>query len=146
MDIKYNFVCPTYKKLLQLEKLRIDAYQEPPVCDERRHYLEALESGRYIAISSSFDDEFLAGCYISSSFSSLSIEQLFVAYRYQEKGYYLGKRLLMEVLRNQRKIEEIFQMEFSESRLYASTSKARRIYESLGYQGKKADVWLIKKL
>ena len=133
MDIKYDYVPAIKERLLELEDLRDDAYQVESSFKERLHYLKRLESHKFIALSAHYQDELVAGCYVSDQFSTLYIQQLFVGYKWQAKHYHFGKLLLLETLRRREELEQYFQKELWQSQLVAYDERAKKIYESVGY-------------
>ena len=133
MDIKYDYVPAIKERLLELEDLRDDAYQVESSFKERLHYLKRLESHKFIALSAYYQDELVAGCYVSDQFSTLYIQQLFVGYKWQAKHYHFGKLLLLETLRRREELEQYFQKELWQSQLVAYDERAKKIYESVGY-------------
>ena len=133
MDIKYDYVRAIREQLLELEDLRDDAYQVESSFKERLHYLKRLESHKFIALSAHYQDELVAGCYVSDQFSTLYIQQLFVGYKWQAKHYHFGKLLLLETLRRREEFECFFQKKFCLYQLVAYDERAKKIYESVGY-------------
>lgn len=58
-----------------------------------------------------YHDEVIAGCYVSSDFNSLYVEQLFVLKKYQEVGLPLGQKLLSSITENKSFVEQYFNKE-----------------------------------
>lgn len=91
------------------------------------------------------EDILAAGCYVSDSFDTLFIEQLFVKKEFQETGLYLGRRLLTYVLENRETVERYFHYHPTESELFFTSNKSKNIYEKIGYKTKEEKTNLMSK-
>lgn len=133
MDIIYDYVPAIRERLLEMEDLRDDAYQLESSFKERLHYLKRLESQKYVALSAYYQNELVAGCYVSDQFSTLYIQQLFVGYNWQGKHYHFGRLLLLETLKRREELEQYFKKEFWRSQLVAYDERSKKIYKNVGY-------------
>lgn len=145
MNILYDLLSPTRENIKTLECLRENAYQQASFLEEEKYYTERILSGEFLAYRASYDKEPVAGIYVSNCFGSLYIDQLFVKYEFQEKGYYFGKKLLFETLQRKKEIEEYFNERFAVSKIYPLNQKAKQIYESVGYEYLDSK-WLLTKV
>ncbi len=145
MNISYNLLIPTRENVKTLECLRENAYQQASLVEEEKYYTERILSGKILAYKASYNKEPVAGIYVSNRFGSLYIDQLFVKYEFQEKGYYFGKKLLLETLQRKKEIENYFNEIFAVSKIFPINQKARQIYESVGYEYLDSN-WLLTKV
>lgn len=124
--------------IYKLEKLRFDAYGLGSLADSFDYfntvYTREMFAQKYLIFATFFHDDILAACYVSNLFHSLYIEQLFVKFIYQERGFALGYKLLKYVLSQVSLIEQHYRENFLFSELSPSSLKAEKIYENLGYK------------
>ena len=88
--------------------------------------------------------QLVAGCYVSNTFGSLYIDQLFVKPALQNSGLRLGRILLRYVLANKKHLEEIFNKDITTSMLEPLNEKCTAIYEKEGYE--KKDMVMVKRI
>ncbi|MBR1417021.1 MAG: GNAT family N-acetyltransferase [Bacilli bacterium] len=123
-----------------LEKVRANAFDL-----DYRHisnlYRNELENGKMLAYICTGDKKILGGAYVSNSFNSLYIEQLFVAKSYQNK--HIGTNLLKYVLNDKYNIERYFNQEFNYSKLTDITDSD--FYTNMGYKDGNSRFYSLKK-
>ena len=133
-DIKYGIVPLTNSNIELLENIRFNAYKidttDFPVKDS--FHFGKLQNKKYIVFGCYLNNELIGACYISNSYNSLYIEQLFILSEYQKSSYYLGTNLLKFVLDNKSVIEKHFNSKFYFSRLENKNIDSN-MYKSLGY-------------
>lgn len=135
-NIKIILLAPNEENICLVERLRYNAYgyniEEKDI--RKTYYAHELREKHMCIFACYYQEELVAACYVSDSFRSLYIEQLFVAKDYQEIGLHLGKTLLEYILGHKQIVEEIFQTKFSWSKLAHSSTKSKTIYEKIGYK------------
>lgn len=125
----------TEEAAIKLEEMRKKVFEYNDSYNTKTsYYTGEIKEGNILAFTCELNGEEVAGCYVSSALNSLYVEQLFVLQEYQEKGLYLGKKLLQYILDNKKLVEEYFLCKFEYSRISPSTQKAKRIYKSVGYK------------
>jgi len=130
-----------------LEAMRLRAYackSEKNISNEL--FQNALLNGEELAIIGLNNQDIVAGCYISNSFHSLFIEELFVDRKYQEQGLRYGQKLLLEVLKEKIFFEKYYQQIFLYSRLMPGNNKAEAIYKKMGYLEAANGLYLQKRI
>ena len=133
----------TYK----LEDIRLRSYGiKPTPNDYDKYYIDNIINGSILVFTCYLDEKLIGGCYVSNAFNSIYIDYLFVLPEYQQKGFHIGKKLLEYILINKKQIEEYFNQEFSESKLYATSDKSKNIYSKMGYEEDPTTELLCKKL
>lgn len=95
MNISYNLLISTRENIKVLECLRENAYQLASLLEEEKYYTEWILSSKFLAYKASYDKE--------PAFGSLYIDQLFVKYEFQEKGYSFGKNFYLKLYREKKK-------------------------------------------
>ncbi len=80
-----------------------------------------------------YNNQLIAGCYISKSFDSIYVNFLFVKEEYRHNGLKIGRKLLLYILEHKKEIEEFFGQEFTISKLHPNNQESRRIYQTIGY-------------
>ena len=95
MNISYNILISTRENIKVLECLRENAYQLASLLEEEKYYTEWILSSKFLAYKASYDKE--------PAFWSLYIDQLFVKYEFQEKGYSFGKNFYLKLYREKKK-------------------------------------------
>lgn len=119
----------------KMEFLRLSSYGFTPTKEDYdQTYINEIISGRILVITCYYNNKLVAGCYVSNILNSIYIDYLFVSYEYQETGLNLGRKLLQFILENKHLVEEYFNTEFNQSKLYAPSEKTKNIYKKLGYQ------------
>lgn len=132
--IKYKVEDASLELANKMEFIRLSSYGFAPTKEDYDpYYLENIKNGTLLIITCYYNNELVAGCYVSDTFNSIYIDYLFVLKDYQEQGLHLGKNLLQFILDNKHLVEEYFDKEFTQSKLYPSSIKSRNIYESIGY-------------
>lgn len=129
----------------KMEFIRLSSYGFTPTEEEYdSYYIQDIINGRLLVITCYQDNKLVGGCYISATFNSLYIDYLFILPEYQETGLRLGRKLLQFILDNKHIVEEYFDTEFNQSKLYAPNEKTKNIYKKMGY--KQENDLLCKKL
>lgn len=134
MNIEYKHIPLDEQIIDKLENIRYNAYEitnQPPI-KENYHY-RMLQQNKYLVYGCYLNDQLVGACYISNSYNSLYIEQLFIKKQYQKTGLYLGKNLLTYILTQKDKIEKHFNTTINYSYL-DSTPNSINLYKSLGYK------------
>ena len=119
-----------------IEKIRFNAYGIDDAEFISSFYLNALNDGQYVAYGAFYDNKLIGACYVSKSYNSLFIEQLFILKKFQRSGLHLGSGLLKYVLSQKDYIETSFASTFDYSYL-DSVNDATSLYESMGYRQSK---------
>lgn len=134
--IRYEVLPPTEENIIQVESLRYNAYgfPKPKAGFQKTYFAHELRKDQMLIFTCYYQEELVGACYVSNSFNSLYIDQLFVAQEYQEIGLHIGKNLLEYILHNKEIVEAFFQRPFSWSKLAHSSQKAKTIYEEIGYR------------
>ncbi len=122
------------ENIYKLECLRFKAYNMKEIFEGETLYAYTLSSGAMIPFGFFINDNLVAGCYVSTSYGTLFIEQLFVHPQLQNSGLKTGRLLLNFVLANKEEIVQYCNTEFTVSAWEASTDKARGLYEKIGYR------------
>ena len=134
-NIQYSKLLLTEEMIIQLESIRYNAYnmntEQYPI--EKTYHTMNLKKENYLVFGCFLNNQLVGACYTSKSNNSLYIEQLFILKKYQRTSLYLGKNLLLYVLKNKEMIEEYFHTTFDYSYLdaYGNTSN---LYTSIGYK------------
>ncbi len=147
LKIAIKTLPPTRENIKNCEQVRYDSigqtiseeYLLTSKCASRILDAEIFMFAMYV------EDILVAGCYVSDSFDTLFIEQLFVKKEYQETGLYLGRNLLKYVLENRESVERYFHFHPTRSELFFTTDKSKYIYEKMGYKTKKEEIHLMSK-
>lgn len=147
LKIEIKSMRQTKENIIEFEKLRYDAicqniseqYLTSSKVAARIYDAELMIFGLYL------DDILAAGCYISDSFGTLFIDQLFVKKEFQETGLYLGRTLLKYLLENRTEIEEFFHFHPKQSKLFFLDSKSKNTYDKLGYTMENSEIGLMSK-
>ncbi len=147
LKIDIKVITPTKENIKECEKIRYDAvghtipeqYLTSSNCAEKMYNAELLIFGMYL------DNILVAGCYVSDSFNTLFIDQLFVKKEFQETGLYLGRHLLKYILENREAVEKYFHYKPSKSQLFFIDKKSKNTYEKLGYEIENKEIGLMSK-
>lgn len=132
---------------MKLEDIRLRSYGiKPTPNDYEKYYIDNIINGSILVFTCYLDNQLVGGCYVSNAFNSIYIDYLFVLREYQQKGLHIGKQLLEHIIANKHLIEEYFGREFSESKLYATSDKSKKIYHKMGYEEEPTTELLCKKL
>lgn len=114
----------------EIEDLRRDSFNIK--FDNRNFYEQQINNGKILPLGGYINDELVAGVYISASFQSLYIDQLFVKKEYQHNGY--GTNILQFVLNNKYIFEDFFKTEFEFSKAEIRNENALKLVQNLGYK------------
>lgn len=145
--ITYKLEEQTQETAIKLEDIRLRSYGIIPTPnDYDKYYIDNIINGSILVFTCYQDGKLISGCYVSNAFNSLYIDYLFVLPEYQQKGLHIGKQLLEYILANKKQIEEYFNQEFTESKLYATNDKTKKIYSKMGYTEDPTTELLCKKL
>ncbi len=145
-NITYEIIDPKEENIILLENLRFDAYGiSIERIDLNSFYATSLKTGKDIAFGCFINGELLAACYVTNTYDSLFIDQLFVKKSYQESGLQLGRKLLAYINLNKKIIEEYFGLNFTISRLEYNSIKSKSLYEKLGYRETNSSLGIMKK-
>lgn len=135
--IEYKIVPLSDETIKLLETIRFNAYNIDPtnLDPTKTFYSNNLKNNKYLVFGCYLENQLIGACYISNSYNTLYIEQLFIHKNYQKSELHLGTNLLLHVLQNKQIIESYFQTTFQFSYLedYQNT---KNLYQSLGYQEK----------
>ena len=132
--LDYSLVELNDFNIVELEKLRIDAYQfdlgDTPITET--FFAKNLGAGKYVVFGAYLDNKLVGACYVSNLYNSLFIEQLFVLKALQNSRYHIGTNLLKYVLCNRMVIEDYFNQKFKVSMLENKVVNSS-LYKKLGY-------------
>lgn len=143
--LKYQVESNSLELANKLEFLRLSSYGFTPTEEDYdQYYIENIINKKILVITCYKDEKIVGGCYISNTLNSIYIDYLFILPEYQETGLRLGRKLLQFILDNKHLVEEYFDREFSQSKLYAPNEKTKNIYKKLGYD--EENLLLCKKL
>ena len=133
--IDYSLVKLNDSNIVELEKLRINAYQMDfdDMSINNTFFAKGLRCGKYIVFGAYLDNKLVGACYVSNIYNSLFIDRLFVLKSLQKSGYHIGTNLLKYVLNNKSVVEEYFNEKFSVSMLENEVLNSS-IYKNLGYE------------
>ena len=132
--LTYKVEDNTLETANKMEFTRLSSYGFTPTKEEYDpYYIEDITNGRILVITCYYQDKLVGGCYVSNTLNSLYIDYLFILPEYQEKGLNLGRKLLLLILEKKQLVEEYFDTEFTQSKLYAPNEKTKHIYKKIGY-------------
>ena len=132
INIKYTTIPLTKENIKLLEQIRYNAYQIN-ISPINNNYTIQLKNNQYIVFGCFLNEKLVGACYISNSYKSLYIEQLFILKEYQKSNHKLGSNLLRFILKNKKIIEKYYNSKFNISYL-DSTKELTTFYQSLGYK------------
>ncbi len=118
------------KNAKEIEDLRRDSFNIK--FDNRNFYEQQINNGKILPLGGYINDELVVGAYISASFQSLYIDQLFVKKEYQHNGY--GTNILQFILNNKYIFEDFFKTEFEFSKAEIRNENALKLVQNLGYK------------
>ncbi len=135
VTIEYELLPPTEETVIQMEGIRFNSYGiKEDNWFINNHYQKNILDGKMLVFACKVNDEIKAGCYVSiTRRNMLFIEHLFVALDCQETGLRLGRNLLTYVHNHKKNIEEYFSVPIQYSYLEYGSTKAKTIYEKIGY-------------
>jgi len=130
---KINIVGNSDQELDAIEMIRKQAFHLKPTGEN--HYKKHIREGKMIPFSMEKEDgEMIGGCYLGEYRNSIYVYFLFLKPEYQKSGLQLGRKLLLEVLKHKKEIEEILHQSFDTSSLHPNCDKVKEVYESIGYK------------
>ena len=126
------------EELFKAEVLRYRAFGIPleGVEDDCSFYYYQIKNKAVIPYALYIRGRMVAGCYVSHTYDSLFIDQLFVMPELQESGLKLGRLLLRYVLANKDELSQEFNTELTHSSLESINQKTTAIYQKEGYEKK----------
>ena len=130
--INYEKVDLSEQNILSLEKLRFEVYDYKNLNPDKTYFFFFLINGNILPFAAYENGLLIGGCYVSKTFETLFIDQLFIAKDYQDTPEHIGTNLLKYVLANKKLCEDFFNTKFNFSYLDNSCSKS--FYENLGYK------------
>ena len=117
------------EKVEEMEKIRREAF-EIQQKEPSPYYRNKIKNSSLIRIACLEEDNILGGAYITNSYHSLYIDELFVKKEVQKQG--IGSFILEFILENKEKLEEIFQTKFEYSLLESKEQDS--FYEKNGFK------------
>ena len=121
---------PNISNIEQVEKLRIEAYHLN-IENPNLYYTKNILEGNYLVFVCIYQKQIIGGAYISNSYNSLYVEQIFVKPSFQNHSLHIGHQLLQYILENKEISEKYFQTKFYYSKLESRGHDS--FYEGLGY-------------
>ena len=133
-------------EMIKAELLRYRAYHLPVdlIDKDYSYYFLQMKNQKIIPYALYIRGRMVAACYVSNTYDSLFIDQLFVMPELQESGLKLGRLLLRYVLNNKEELSREFQQELTVSALESINEKSTAIYKKEGYE--KAGFLMKKKI
>lgn len=124
------------EEIYKAEYLRFRAYRLPTdlVDGDFSFYHMQIRNGSMIPYVLYIRGRMVAGCYVSNTYNTLFIDQLFVIPELQESGLKLGRLLLKYVLASKDELGQMFQQDLEESALESINEKSTAIYKKEGYE------------
>jgi GNAT superfamily N-acetyltransferase len=112
------------------------------------YHLSKIRLKRTIPFALFINGEMAAGCYITGYGDTLMVDYLFVNKIYRNTGLRLGRVLLSYVFEHKASLEEFFHHQIQKSILTALDSRARHVYEQMGftYSKEKGTAYMSKKI
>lgn len=134
LNIKYKIIPLTEKNIIKLEEIRFNAYEinTNDFSPQDSFHTNQLKNNKYLVFGVYLNEKLVGACYISNSYNSLYIEQLFILKEYQNTKYHLGTNLLKYVLDNKKVIEDYYSTKLYFSRL-ENHNESSNLYKNLGY-------------
>lgn len=136
--INYEKVDLSEQNILALEKLRFEVYDYKNLNPDKTYFYREMINGNILPFAAYENGLLIGGCYVSKTFETLFIDQLFIAKDYQDTPEHIGTNLLKYVLANKELCEDFFNTKFNFSYLDSSCSKS--FYENLGYKENKNEM------
>lgn len=130
--INYEKVDLSEQNILALEKLRFEVYDYKNLNPDKTYFYREMINGNILPFAAYENGLLIGGCYVSKTFETLFIDQLFIAKDYQNTPEHIGTNLLKYVLANKELCEDFFNTKFNFSYLDSSCSKS--FYKNLGYK------------
>ena len=139
MTIKHTLLPTDEKTLIELEKLRAEAFETEPNF-RYNWYTNSIESGRLLPFGTYVDDELAAGAFIEQSNDVLFITLIFTKPKYQETGLKLGRQLLSYIISKKQIIDEYYGSNIKQVELSYMGQKTHDIYVKEGFQEEPLDI------
>ena len=136
--INYEKVDLSEQNILALEKLRFEVYDYKNLNPDKTYFYREMINGNILPYAAYENGLLIGWCYVSKTFETLFIDQLFIAKDYQNTIEHIGTNLLKYVLANKELCEDFFNTKFNFSYLDSSCSKS--FYENLGYKENKNEM------
>lgn len=114
-----------------VELLRLKTYGIKSI-DANQYYYDMFINHNMLVYGVFYRDELVGGAYVSSSFQSLFIEQLFVKREFQHNNLHVGSELLKYIINNKKACESFFNAKFDVSRLENRNNDS--LYKRFGYK------------
>ena len=116
------------KDYINLEQLRKDVFK----IKDSEYYMTKILEGKILVIGCFYQDELVAGAYLSNSYHSLFVEQIFVRDDYQGSVLHVGYYLMKYILEHKEIFDEFFHTSFDQCRLESRNCDS--FYEKLGFK------------
>lgn len=130
--INFKVIDLTENNIIESEKLRADVYNYKNTKPNETFFYNEMINGKVLAFGAYKEDMLIGACYVSKTFQTLFIEQLFVLQEYQNNEEHIGTNLLQYVLNNKEVCEKYFNTEFKFS--YLDNKVSKEFFENLGYK------------
>ena len=124
--MEFKILDSNYDNLIKIETIRNSV-------SNINYYIKNIKEGRFKMVGAFLNDEIIGGAYISSSFNSLYIEQIFIRNDYQRSELHVGYNLMKFILNNKIEFEKIFKKDFYYSKLEPNSNEVESFYNKLGY-------------
>ena len=131
-DISFSLLNLDDNLINVLENMRYDAYSINLSSDISSFYKFNLNHGNFVAFGVYYQNQLVGACYVSKTYSSLYVEQLFILKKYQNTNLHLGSELLKYVLNQKEYVDNYFNINAKYS--YIENSIDSHLYERLGYK------------
>lgn len=145
-NIGYVKMLTTEEDIIKAELLRYEAFNIDldDLDISNSFYYFNIKNNSIIPFGLFIKDKLVAGCYVSNTYGSLYIDQLFVKPMFQNTGLRFGRMLLRYILVNKSIVEQFFNCQIDKSILEALDEKSTKIYEKEGYVQK--EMYMVKKI
>lgn len=139
MTIKHTLLPTDNATLIELEKLRAEAFDTEPNF-RYNWYTNSIESGRLLPFGTYVDNELGAGAYIEQSNDTLYITLIFTKPKYQNTGLKLSRELLKYIISKKDIIDEYYGSNIAQVELSYMGKKTHDIYIKAGFQEEPSDI------
>ena len=130
--VSYKKIDVNDEIILELENLRFNVYNHKSIKPDETYFFRQMKEGKILPFGAYLDDTLVGACYVSKTYQTLFIDQLFVAKEYQNNEEHIGTNLLKYVLDNKEVCEEYFNTTFNFS--YLDNRVPKTFFENLGYK------------
>ena len=124
--------------IIELETLRFNVYNLKSIKPNETYFFLQMKEGKIIPFGAYLEDKLIGACYVSKTYQTLFIDQLFVSKEYQNNEEHIGTNLLKYVLDNKKVCEEYFNTAFNFS--YLDNRVSKTFFENLGYKENNNDM------